>query len=44
LTEEIAKLQKTHYPLDGHMFPEANKLFGELLAKKILEDNYINNK
>ena len=44
LTEEIAKLKKTHYPLDGHMFPEANKLFGELLAKKILEANYLNNK
>ncbi len=44
LTEEIAKIKKTHYPLDGHMYPEANKLFGELLAKKILEANFINNK
>ncbi len=44
LTEEIAQLKKTHYPLDGHMFPEANKLFGEILAKKILEANFINNK
>ena len=44
LTEEIAQLKKTHYPLDGHMYPEANKLFGELLAKKILEANFINKK
>lgn len=44
LTEEIAQLKETHYPLDGHMFPEANKLFGELLAEKILEANFINNK
>lgn len=44
LTEEISQLKKTHYPLDGHMFPEANKLFGELLARKILEANFINNK
>ncbi len=44
LTQEIAQLKKTHYPLDGHMTQEANKLFGELLAKKILEDNFIDNK
>ena len=44
LTEEISQLKKTHYPLDGHMYPEANKLFGELLAKKILEANFINKK
>ena len=44
LTKEISQLKKTHYPLDGHMIPQANKLFGELLGKKILEADYINNK
>lgn len=44
LTKDIAQLKNTHFPLDGHMFPEANKLFGELLAKKILEANLISNK
>ena len=43
LTKEISQLKKTHYPLDGHMIPEANKLFGEILAEKILEANFINN-
>jgi len=42
LTEEIAKLKITHFPLDGHMIPEANKIFGELLGKKILEAKFLN--
>ena len=42
LTDEIAQLKKTHFSLDGHMIPEANKLFGELLGKKILEAKFLN--
>lgn len=43
LTKEIAQLKKTHYPLDGHMLPKANKLLGELLAREIFKKNLINN-
>jgi hypothetical protein len=44
LTKEIAQLKNTHFSLDGHMLPEANKLFGELLGKKIFESNFLMNK
>ena len=41
LTKELATLKNTHFTIDGHMLPEANKLFGELLGKKIVEFNFL---
>ena len=39
ITKEFAETNHyiTHYTLDGHLLPEANKLYGKLLAKKFFK-------
>ena len=38
-TEEIGKKFdfKTHFPLDGHLLPEVNKIYGTILGKHLYD-------